>query len=419
MRRVVVTGLGFISSIGNSRADVLDSLLHQRTGIEVDPDLERPKSPVHLAGTIKGFNCKGEDPDEWSFPQGIEISRKQLRSMAPHVVYAYAAMRQAIADSGLAAEAVSHPRTGLLCASAGSPRLTYRHLEKMFEVGPLRCHPFALPASIAGTLSFNLVAVFKIRGSCVGFVSACSSSAHAVGYGLDLIRHNKQDAIFVVGAEEEDAFTLLPFAGVRALTRSTDPKMSPCAFDLKRDGFAGTGGSAVLVLEELEHAKKRNAPIYAEALGWGQTSDGYNIMAPEPNGEGLARAIRLALDDAQVSPGEIDYIHAHATSTPLGDVAEIKGIQSVFNSNSPWISSTKSQTGHALSMAGSFELGICALALREKFTPVSMNITELDPACAGSRIVTHPIDHAPKTILKNSSAFGGANVALILRKFED
>jgi 3-oxoacyl-[acyl-carrier-protein] synthase I len=418
MRRVVVTGLGFVSSIGNGRAEVLDSLLHQRTGIELDPDLDRPKSPVRLAGTIKGFHCQGEDPDEWSFPKGIEIPRKQLRSMAPHVVYAYAAMREAIADAGLTEEQVSDPRTGLLCASAGSPRLTYRHLEKMFAVGPLKCHPFALPASIAGTLSFNLVAVFKIHGSCVGFVSACSSSAHAFGYGFDLIRQNKQDTIFVVGAEEEDAFTLLPFAGVRALTRSTDPKTSPCAFDVKRDGFAGTGGSAVLVLEELEHARKRNAPIYAEALGWGQTSDGYNIMAPEPNGEGLARAIRLAFEDARISPADIDYIHAHATSTPLGDVAEIKGIQSVFNSNAPWISSTKSQTGHGLSMAGSLELGICSLALREKFTPVSINITELDPACADSRIVTHPVDHAPKVILKNSSAFGGANVALVLRRFQ-
>jgi 3-oxoacyl-[acyl-carrier-protein] synthase-1 len=418
VRRVVVTGLGFISSIGNSRADVLDSLLHQRTGIEIDPDLDRPKSPVRLAGTIKGFKCPGEDPDEWTFPKGIEIPRKQLRSMAPHVVYAYAAMNEAIADAGMTPEAVSDPRTGLLCASAGSARLTFNHLKKLFDVGPLKCHPFALPASIAGTLSFNLVAVFKIHGASAGFVSACSSSAHAFGYGCDLIRQNRQDMIFVVGAEEEDAYTLLPFAGVRALTRSTDPKTSPCAFDVKRDGFAGTGGSAVLVLEELEHAKKRNAQIYAEALGWGQTSDGYNIMAPEPNGQGLARAIRLALDDAQVSPETIDYVHAHATSTPLGDVAEIRGIESVFTKNSPWISSTKSQTGHGLSMAGAFELGICSLAIREKFTPVSINITELDPACASSRIVTHPIDHAPKTVLKNSSAFGGANVALVLRRFE-
>lgn len=417
-RRAVITGLGFITSIGNSRPEVLESLRQQRTGIEIHPELDQPKSPVKLAGTVKGFSFPGEDPDEWTFPKGVELSRKQLRSMAPHVVYAYAAMREALADAALAPEMISHPRTGLLCASAGSPRLTFRHLQKMLEAGPLKCHPFALPASIAGTLSFNLVALFQIHGACVGFVSACSSSAHAFGYGLDLIRQNRQDMILVVGAEECDAFTVLPFATVRALTRSTDPKASPCAFDVKRDGFAGTGGAAVVVLEDLEHARKRNAPIYAEALGWGQSSDGYNIMAPEPNGEGLARAIRDAFADAQVSPEEIDYINAHATATPLGDVAEIRAIRSIFTNHSPWISSTKSQTGHGLSMAGALEAGICSLAIREKFTPVSMNITELDPACAGSRIIMHPIEHAPKTVLKNSSAFGGANVALVLRRFE-
>jgi 3-oxoacyl-[acyl-carrier-protein] synthase-1 len=419
VRRVVITGLGFVSSIGNSRAEVLDSLIHQRNGIEIHPELaSNPKSPVRLAGTIKGFDCPGADPDEWTFPKKLDLTRKQLRSMAPHVVYAYVAMQEALGDAGLTPDMVANPRTGMFCASAGSPRLTLHHLQRMVEVGPLKCNPFALPASIAGTLSFNLVAVFHIHGACVGFVSACSSSTHAIGYGLDLIRQNRQDRIVVVGAEECDQYTILPFAGVRALTRSTDPAKSPCAFDRKRDGFASTGGAAVVVLEELEAAQKRNAPIYAEVLGWGQSSDGYNIMAPEPSGEGLTRAIRSALDEADVNPSEIDYVHAHATATPLGDVAEIKAIQNVFTNHSPWISSTKSQTGHALSMAGALETAICALALREKFTPVSMKITELDPACVGSNIVTKPIDHAPRTILKNSSAFGGANVALVLRRSE-
>lgn len=419
-RRVVISGLGFVSSIGNSRVEVLESMLHQRNGIEIHPDLvNNPKSPVKLAGTIKGFNCPGEEPEEWTFPRELNLSRKHLRSMAPHVVYACAAMQEALVDAALTPEMVADPRTGLLCASAGSPRLTFRHLEKMLTLGPLKCHPFALPASIAGTLSFNLVAVFKIHGACVGFVSACSSSTHAIGYGLDLIRQNRQDRVIIVGAEECDAFTILPFAGVRALTRSTDPAKAPCAFDVNRDGFASTGGAAVVVIEELENARKRNAPIYAELLGWGQSSDGYNIMAPEPNGEGLARAIRSALSEAQLAPGDIDYVNAHATATPLGDVAEIRAIQGIFTNNSPWISSLKSQTGHGLSMAGALETGICALALREKFTPVSMKITELDPVCAGSRIVTQPIDHAPRTILKNSSAFGGANVVLALRRFEN
>lgn len=419
-RRVVISGLGFISSIGNSRAEVLDSVLHQRNGIEIHPDLaDNPKSPAKLAGTIKGFNCPGEDPDEWTFPRPLNLTRKQLRSMAPHVVYAYCAMEEALADAALTPEMVADPRTGLLCASGGSPRLTFHHLERMFEVGPLKCHPFALPASIAGTLSFNLVAVFQIHGGSVGFVSACSSSTHAIAYGLDLIRQGRQDRILVVGAEECDAYTILPFASVRALTRSTDPAKAPCAFDVKRDGFASTGGAAVVVLEELEQARARNASIYAELLGWGQSSDGYNIMAPEPNGEGLARAIRSALQDANLRPEDIDYINAHATATPLGDVAEIKAIRNVFTNSSPLISSLKSQTGHALSMAGSLETGICALALREKFTPVSMKINELDPACANLRIVTQAMDHAPRTILKNSSAFGGANVVLALRRFEN
>jgi 3-oxoacyl-[acyl-carrier-protein] synthase-1 len=272
---------------------------------------------------------------------------------------------------------------------------------------------------VAGTLNFNIVSIFKIRGASAGLISACSSSAHAFGYATDLIRQDRQDAMFVVGAEDCDIFSILPFSGVRALTRSTDPTRSPCAFDKNRDGFAATGGSTVLFLEELEHARQRGAKIYAEALGWGQTSDGYDVVAPEPNGEGLARAMREALRDARVDPSEVDYINAHATATPLGDAAESRAIKTVFGKRSPLVSSTKSQTGHALSGAGALEAAICSLAIREKFTPVSMNIRELDPVCEGVRIVTEPIDFAPRTVLSNSLAFGGANVALVFRRFED
>jgi 3-oxoacyl-(acyl-carrier-protein) synthase len=225
--------------------------------------------------------------------------------------------------------------------------------------------------------------------------------------------------MFVVGAEDCDFYTIVPFAGVRALTRSTDPTRSPCAFDKNRDGFAASGGATVLFLEELEHARKRGAQIYAEAIGWGQSSDGYDIVAPEPNGEGLARAMRDALRDAKIEAEEIDYINAHATATQQGDAAESKAIKSVFGNRSPLVSSTKSQTGHALSGAGALEAAICSLAIREGFTPVSMNIRELDPVCEGLRIVTKPVDFAPRTVLSNSLAFGGANVALALRKFSE
>ena len=222
---------GFVPSIGNNRADVLDSLLHQRTGIEFFPELDMPISPVRLAGTIKGFSFPDEDQMNWQFPEGVTISRKQLRSMAPHCAYSHVAMHEAIADAGLTPEIVSNARTGVTSASSGSAMMTYRNMTKMLAKGPLRCHPFSLAASVAGTLNFNLVAIFKIRGASSGLISACSSSAHAFGYATDLIRQDRQDAMFVVGAEDCDLFSILPFSGVRALTRSTDPTRSPCAFD--------------------------------------------------------------------------------------------------------------------------------------------------------------------------------------------
>ncbi len=412
----MVTGLGFISSIGNNRAQVLESLLNQRSGVELHPELDLPISPVRLAGTIKGFSFPSEDQTTWQFPGDITLSRKELRSMAPHVVYAHVAMHEAIADAAASPDVVSNVRTGLTSASSGSAMMLYRNMGKMLTKGPLRCHPFSLAASVAGTLNFNLVSNFKIHGASAGLISACSSSAHAFGYASDLIRQDRQDAMFVVGAEDCDLFSILPFAGVRALTRSTDPTKSPCAFDKKRDGFAASGGATVLFLEELEHARKRGAKIYAETLGWGQSSDGYDIVAPEPNGEGLARAMRDALKIAKVAPEEVDYINAHATATPQGDAAESNAIKSVFGNRSPLVSSTKSQTGHALSGAGALEAAICSLAIKEKFTPVSINITELDPVCEGLRIVTKPIDFAPRTVISNSLAFGGANVALVLRE---
>jgi 3-oxoacyl-[acyl-carrier-protein] synthase I len=247
-------------------------------------------------------------------------------------------------------------------------------------------------------------------------ISACSSSAHAFGYALDQIRQDRQDRMFVVGAEDCDLFSILPFASMRALSTSSDSSEHPCAFDVRRNGFVATGGAAVLVLEELEHARKRNANIYAEAPGWGQSSDGYDIMAPEPSGQGLSRAMIEAARDADVDLAEIDHVNAHATSTVNGDAAECAAMKRVF-AKSPFISGTKNQTGHALSMAGALEAAICCLAIREKFTPVTINVRDLDPVCEGLNIVTKPVDHAPQIVMTNSSAFGGSNVSLILKAF--
>lgn len=417
MKRAVVTGLGFITSIGNGRAAVLESLRAGRTGIEIHPQFDRPDVPVKLAGTVKGFSFPEASYESWELPAGLDIPRIHLRSQSPHGVYAYAALREAITDSGLAPGLVSQPRTGMYCASAGSPYLLYSNLHKMLDDGVQRCHPLGVACSVSGTLNFNLVAQFKIQGASCGFASACASSAHAFGSALDLIRLGRQDVMFVVGAEDCDIYSILPFASARALTRATDPHVSPCAFDTRRDGFAGAGGAVVVVLEEEEHARARGARIYARADGWGQASDGFDVMAPEPNGAGLTRAMRLALEDAGIPPAQVDYVNAHATSTTVGDRAEMRALRQVFaDGASPWISSTKSMTGHGLSLAGAMEAAFCALALKEGFVPVSINITDLDPEAEGLRIVTEPVEAAPQVAVSNSSGFGGANVALVLSR---
>ncbi len=419
-RRVVVTGLGFITSIGNNREQVLTSLRELRTGIVYYPDLERSRVPIRLAGLVKEFSFPELRSDEWTYPATYDIPREHLRSMGPNAVYGYCAMQQAIKEAQLPPELVSHPRTGVMCASAGSTWLSYDYMAMMLDKGPQRCNPMAMVASIAGTLNMNFVACFGIKGHSLGFSSACASSAHALGEAFDRIRLNRQDIVFVAGAEDCNLFSILPFVGTRALTLQSDPAVSPCAFDVKRDGFAVTGGAAVLVLEELEHARQRGVPIQSEVIGWGEASDGYSVMAPDPEGDGLSRAMEAAINEAGISAGDVDYINAHGTSTPLGDAAEIRAIKRVFvDGKSPYVSSTKSITGHGLSLAGAMEAGFCSLALQERFTPVSANITQLDPEFAPVAIVTAPIEHAPRVAMTNSSGFGGTNVSAILRRWDE
>jgi len=420
MKRVAVTGLGFITSIGNSRQQVLRSLKECLTGIEPFPEFAGPESPVKLAGTVKGFQFPTAYFEDWTYPPEYKLMREQLRPMTPNSLYAYGAMQQAIAEAELTPDQVSNPRTGVMCASGGSMWLAYENLHTMLTRGVARCQPMGIINSIPGSLYINLVTCFKIKGGSVGFSSACSSSAHAFGAACDLIRLDRQDIVFVVGAEDCNKFNILPFAGIRALSLQTDPAKTPCAFDVKRDGFVGTGGAAVLVLEDWEHAQRRGASVCAEVLGWGQSSDGYNVIAPDPNGDGLKRAMEDALRDANLPKEEVDYINAHATSTPAGDPSECRAIRAVFGTGkTPHVSSTKSLTGHGLSLAGAMEAAFCVLALQEKFTPVSAHITQLDPQCAIVPIVTQPIADAPRIALNNSSGFGGTNVCLALRRWEN
>ena len=421
MHRAVVTGLGFITSIGNNRADVSANLRAGRHGIAVFPEFEAIKAPVRLAGTIKGFDFPSAEFEDWVYPATHKIPRETLRPMSPNSLYAWFAMQEAIADAGLPPELVSHDDTGLMCASGGSMWMAYENLHTMITRGVQRCPPMGIINGIPGSLYVNLVPAFKIRGASLGFSSACASSAHSLGAALDLIRDGRQKIVFVVGAEDCNKFNLLPFAGIRALSPQSDPNLAPRAFDLHRDGFVGTGGAVVLVVEQLEHAQKRDPKkIYAEVTGWGQASDGYNVLAPDPSGEGLTRAMKLALQDARITPADVDYLNAHATATEFGDRAEIEAIKQVFaEGERPFVSSTKSLTGHGLSLAGAMESAFCCLALDEGFTPISAKITTLDPMCEGVPIVKDPIDKAPRIALNNSSGFGGANVTIVLQRWAD
>ena len=416
--RPVVTGLGFITSIGNNRAEVTRSLRETRTGVEPFAEfVEDPNTPVTLFGTVKGFTFPNIHFEDWTYPSHLQVPREVLRPMAPNSLFAYFAMHEAVADAALPPEVVSHEGTGVMGASGGSMWMAYENYALMHRKGIMRCAPMSVVNSIPGSLYINLVAAFGIRGVSHGSSSACASSAHALGLAMELIRSGKQQVVFVVGAEDANKYSSLPFAAARALSVQRDPAKSPCAFDRKRDGFVGTGGAAVLVVESREHAERRGAPkIYAELLGWGQTSDGYNVLAPDPGGDGLARAMRMALDEAGVKPGEVDYLNAHATSTPPGDASEIAAIKATFAAGQrPLVSSTKSLTGHGLSLAGAMEAGFCCVALDEGFIPISAHISELDPMCEGVPIVTAPTDAAPRTVMTNSSGFGGTNVSIVMR----
>jgi 3-oxoacyl-[acyl-carrier-protein] synthase-1 len=414
MNRVVVTGLGFISSIGNSRAEVLQSLREGRCGIEVMPELAAANDRVKLAGTVKGFSFPTADSLDWTFPAHVQFSRSQLRTLVPNAVFASVAMDEAIRDAQLDPALVSSPQTGLYCASAGSSWMTHVALDSVLTRGPARTSAPTVVTGMPNSLHLNLTAKFAIKGASVGFSSACASSAHALGSACDLIRLGRQKIMFVVGAEDCHPCNILPFASLRALSAQSDPALAPRPFDVNRDGFIITGGGAALVLEDAEHAAARGATIYAEVKGWGQASDGYDVVAPDPSGNGLARAMANALQDANLDASAIDYINAHATATAAGDLAELNALKAVFTGDKrPKVSSTKALTGHGLSLAGALEAGICCLALREGFMPASAKIQNLDPACEGISILTSRCDEAPQVVMSNSSGFGGANVALI------
>ncbi|HYC70189.1 MAG TPA: beta-ketoacyl-[acyl-carrier-protein] synthase family protein [Opitutaceae bacterium] len=417
MRKVYVTGLGFITSIGNDAATVMESLRDLRHGMLLYPPFQRPDVPVKVAAPIRDFQTDSTDAEDWIIPARYRIKREILRGMAPHGVYSYCAMLQAIEDARLTEADISNPGTGLYAASGGSPFLLGHYLEKMRRQGVMRCQPLGIVASISGTVNFNLVSHFKIKGASTGFSSACASSAHALGFAYDEIVLGRQNRMFVVGAEDGNVESILPFAGMRALSVQSDPSIASRPFDVGRDGFVGTGGATVVLLEAEEEVERRKARTYCEVAGWGQASDGYNVAISHPDGAGLRSAIEQALRNADLGPEAVDYVNAHATSTPIGDISEARALKMIFGNSPtrPAVSSTKALTGHGLSLAGAMEAAFCALAIREGFMPGSAHITRLDPACEGLNIIRATLPHRPNVVLSNSSGFGGANVCLAFR----
>jgi len=409
MRRVVVTGLGIISSIGNNAEEVTASLKAGTSGIETSPEMAEHGFRSQVAGTLK------IDPSE-------HIDKRTLRFMGPGAAYAYLAMQQAIDDARLDIIDVSNPRTGLIAGSGGPSTSAMKAAHDIVgKTGATkRIGPFAVPKCMSSTISANLATAFKIKGINYSITSACSTSLHCIGNAAEQIMLGKQDVMFAGGGEELDWTLSCLFDAMGAMSSKYNdaPTTASRAFDANRDGFVITGGGGIVVLEELEHAKARNAKIYAEVTGFAATSDGHDMVAP--SGEGGARAMELAL--ATLPEGrKVSYINAHGTSTPVGDVGEIEAVRRVFGEGqTPPVSSTKSMTGHGQGAAGAMEAIFCLLMLEHDFIAPSINVGELDPALDPSEIATKRVDNAQlDSVMTNSFGFGGTNGSMILSTFKE
>ena len=404
MRRVVVTGMGVICPIGNSLDEVTDALREGRSGIEFCQDYKDHGFRSHVHGSLK------VDLDE-------AIDRKVRRFMGDGAAYNYLAMKQAVEDSGLTDDQVSNERTGMVMGSGGtSTRNLLLSTDTLREKNARRVGPFMVPKVMSSTNSATLATPFKIKGSSYSISSACSTSAHCIGNAAELIQWGKQDIMFAGGGEELHWTLTLLFDAMPALSSNYNdtPERASRPYDVNRDGFVIAGGGGVLVLEELEHARARGAQIYAELVGYGATSDGFDMV--QPSGEGAVRCMRQALGE---SPGPIDYINAHGTSTPVGDTRELEAIKEVFGSDIPPISSTKSLTGHSQGATGAHEAIYSLLMMKHGFISASANIDDLDPEAEGVPIVTERRDGVRlDLVMSNSFGFGGTNASLAFRRFE-
>lgn len=403
MRRAVITGLGIVSCLGNDKNTVAANLRAGHTGIRFNPSYAEMGLRSHVSGSV--------DIDLEAL-----IDRKFLRFMGQAAAFSYIAMQQAIEDSGLSPEDVSNPRTGLIAGSGGASTLNQMEaIDTLREKGVKRIGPYRVTRTMGSTVSACLATPFKIKGVNYSVSSACATSAHCIGQALEQIQLGKQDIVFAGGGEEEHWSQSCLFDAMGALsTQYNDtPEKASRAYDSKRDGFVIAGGGGMVVVEELEHALKRGAKIYAEIVGYGATSDGYDMVAP--SGEGAVRCMQQALATVDTP---IDYLNTHGTSTPVGDVAEIRAVREVFGDNAPPISSTKSLSGHSLGAAGVQEAIYSILMMKGDFIAGSINIDELDEEAKGLPIVEKTRENVTlNTVMSNSFGFGGTNATLILKRY--
>ncbi|KAA0920414.1 beta-ketoacyl-ACP synthase I [Aquicoccus porphyridii] len=409
MRRVVVTGLGVVSSIGNTAEEVLASLKSGKSGITANEAMKEHGFRSQIAGNVK-------------LDVADHVDKRTLRFMGPGAAYAHIAMGQAIADAGLEESDIVNPRTGLVAGSGGpsTSAMLAAHQTVLEKGSPKRIGPFAVPKCMSSTISANLSTAYQIKGTNYSITSACSTSLHCIGNAAEQIMLGKQDVMFAGGGEELDWTLSCLFDAMGAMSSKYNdtPERASRAFDAERDGFVIGGGGGILVLEDLEHARARGAKIYAEVTGYAATSDGHDMVAP--SGEGGERAMRLALETLPEGR-KVSYINAHGTSTPVGDVGEVEAVRRVFGEGTtPPISSTKSMTGHSQGATGAQEAIYCLLMLEHDFIAPSINVETLDPAINAGEIATQTIENAGlDSVMTNSFGFGGTNGSMILSKFRE
>ena len=404
MKRVVITGLGIVSCIGTDKAAVLESLHEGKSGIQFREDYKEFGMRSHIAGTI-----------DIDFKEHID--RKQLRFMGDAAAYAYISMAQAVEDSGLSEDQVSNPRTGIIAGSGGASSANLIEAADILRArGIKRVGPYRVTQTMSSTVSACLATPFKIKGVNYSISSACATSAHCIGNAMEQIQLGKQDVVFAGGGEEEHWTLSCLFDAMGALSTKYNetPEKASRAYDADRDGFVISGGGGMVVLEELEHAKARGAKIYAEVVGYGATSDGYDMVAP--SGEGAARCMEQALATVD---GPVDYMNSHGTSTPAGDIQELKAMNQALGDSSPMISSTKSLSGHSLGATGVQEAIYTLLMMENNFVCASANIENLDPEAASLNIVRKRQDNVTiNRAISNSFGFGGTNASIVFQKLD-